>query len=316
MSNSARLQLGFSPLSKTIMLAKMRDVEGGRMRVGNDPGRDVTNEAAQLVWRLVMAEGGEIAWELDDGSHMVLKAEKQGQPVSKIDYQKLREIAEKTKIAGEAPVMPFDQRINALNDFMKHFSPDIALALLDERERNQQYIKRRDQENEEIALTVGKLRVELEEVKQHAEELSETKAVRNQWRPDICPITGRAFFMWIEHPTLGNVPTYGGPLDSYTIPTKDGDGEFSCERYDHDFGGWVESECLGLYLIDDREQCRVYELEERVKELDAREISLPERSSMLHRTDFHDDYQTVMAYKVSEVIDAIRAAGIRIKGGE
>lgn len=35
MSNSARLQLGFSPLSKTIMLAKMRDVEGGRMRVGN-----------------------------------------------------------------------------------------------------------------------------------------------------------------------------------------------------------------------------------------------------------------------------------------
>ncbi|EFC2887476.1 ead/Ea22-like family protein [Escherichia coli] len=71
-------------------------------------------------------------------------------------------MAEKTKIAGEAPVMPFDQRINALNDFMKHFSPDIALALLDERERNQQYIKRRDQENEDIALTVGRLRVELE----------------------------------------------------------------------------------------------------------------------------------------------------------
>ncbi|EEV6601531.1 ead/Ea22-like family protein [Escherichia coli] len=82
--------------------------------------------------------------------------------MSQIDYQKLREIAEKTKIADEAPVMPFDQRINALNDFMKHFSPDIALALLDERERNQQYIKRRDQENEDIALTVGRLRVELE----------------------------------------------------------------------------------------------------------------------------------------------------------
>ncbi|HHM0156660.1 TPA: ead/Ea22-like family protein [Escherichia coli] len=91
--------------------------------------------------------------------------------MSKIDYQKLREIAEKTKIAGEAPVMPFDQRINALNDFMKHFSPDIALALLDERERNQQYIKRRDQENEDIALTVGKLRVELEAEKQRAKDL-------------------------------------------------------------------------------------------------------------------------------------------------
>ncbi|EEY5188370.1 ead/Ea22-like family protein [Escherichia coli] len=209
-----------------------------------------------------------------------------------------------------------DAQAYANAEFIADANPATVLALLDERERNLQYIKSRDQENEDIALTVGKLRVELEEVKQHAEELSETKAVRNQWRPDICPITGRAFFMWIEHPTLGNMPTYGGPLDSYTIPTKDGDGEFSCERYDHDFGGWVESECLGLYLIDDREQCRVYELEERVKELDAREISLPERSSMLHRTDFHDDYQTVMAYKVSEVIAAIRAAGIRIKGGE
>jgi len=77
MSNTAKLQLGFSPLSKTITLAKMRDVEGGRLRVGNDRGRDVTNEAAQMVWQLVMAEGGEIGWELDGGSRMVLKAEKQ-----------------------------------------------------------------------------------------------------------------------------------------------------------------------------------------------------------------------------------------------
>ncbi|HBD5071544.1 TPA: ead/Ea22-like family protein [Escherichia coli] len=247
-----------------------------------------------------------------------------------IDYQALREAAEKATWGDWDSYKPhrgargYEVRLSSQAiaqhvlknnaEFIAAFNPKIALALLDERERNLQYIKSRDQENEDIALTVGKLRVELEEVKQHAEELSETNAVRNQWRPDICPITGRAFFMWIEHPTLGNVPTYGGPLDSYTIPTKDGDGEFSCERYDHDFGGWVESECLGLYLIDDREQCRVYELEERVKELDAREITLPERSSMLHRTDFHDDYQTVMAYKVSEVIDAIRAAGIRIKG--
>ncbi|EIH3525297.1 ead/Ea22-like family protein [Escherichia coli] len=93
--------------------------------------------------------------------------------MSKIDYQKLREIAEKTKIAGEAPVMPFDQRINALNDFMKHFSPETVLALLGERERNQQYIKSRDQENEDIALTVGKLRVELEEAKSKLNEQRE-----------------------------------------------------------------------------------------------------------------------------------------------
>lgn len=76
MTNSARLQLGFSPFSKTIVLAKMRDVDGMRIRVGNDRGRDVTNEAAQLVWQLVMAEGGEIGWGMEDGSRMVLKAEK------------------------------------------------------------------------------------------------------------------------------------------------------------------------------------------------------------------------------------------------
>ncbi|MES3218619.1 hypothetical protein QDQ75_08770 [Klebsiella aerogenes] len=93
-------------------------------------------------------------------------------------------------------------------------------------------------------------------------------SINNQWKPDVCPITGRRFFMWIEHPELGYVPTYGGPYDSYTIPTRDSDGEFSCERYDHDFGGWVDGECVGAYLIDDDEQSRVYELEQRIAELE------------------------------------------------
>ncbi len=46
--------------------------------------------------------------------------------------------------------------------FHELVTPSIVLALLDERERNQQYVKRRDKENEDIALTVGRLRVELE----------------------------------------------------------------------------------------------------------------------------------------------------------
>lgn len=76
MSNTAKLQLGFSPLTKKIHLAKMKDVAPGvRVRVGNDRGRDVTDEAAQLVWQLVIAEGGEVAWQLKDGIRMVLKAE-------------------------------------------------------------------------------------------------------------------------------------------------------------------------------------------------------------------------------------------------
>ncbi|EFM0538751.1 ead/Ea22-like family protein [Escherichia coli] len=154
--------------------------------------------------------------------------------MSKIDYQALREAAEKATWGDWDSYKPhrgargYEVRLSSQAiaqhvlknnaEFIAAFNPKIALALLDERERNQQYIKSRDQENEDIALTVGKLRVELEAANK------------------------------------------------------------------------------------------------RIAELEAREILLPERSSMLHRTDFHDDYQTVMAYKVSEVIAAIRAAGIRIKG--
>lgn len=154
--------------------------------------------------------------------------------MNKIDYQELREAAEKAtwgdwdsykqhrgargyevRLSSQA-IAQHVLKNNA--EFIAAFNPKVALALLDEREKNQQYIKSRDQENEDIALTVGKLRVELEAANK------------------------------------------------------------------------------------------------RIAELEALEVSLPERSSMLHRTDFHEDYQTVMAYKVSEVIAAIRAAGIRIKG--
>lgn len=77
MAGTTRLQLGYSPFSKTISLAKMKDLgEGRRLRVGNDRGRDVTNDAAQMVWQLVMDEGGQISWDLDDGSKMILIAEK------------------------------------------------------------------------------------------------------------------------------------------------------------------------------------------------------------------------------------------------
>ncbi|EET4977799.1 ead/Ea22-like family protein [Escherichia coli] len=73
--------------------------------------------------------------------------------MSKINYQALREAA----VAIETVATP--QKLLA---FRMKATPQVVLALLDEQERNQQYIKQRDQENEEIALTVGKLRVELE----------------------------------------------------------------------------------------------------------------------------------------------------------
>ncbi|EPB3351236.1 ead/Ea22-like family protein [Escherichia coli] len=79
------------------------------------------------------------------------------------------------RIEGAHPESGFDedfqmeQQANA--EFIAAFNPKVALALLDERERNQQYIKSRDQENEDIALTVGRLRVELEAEKQRAKDL-------------------------------------------------------------------------------------------------------------------------------------------------
>ncbi|EFB4532441.1 ead/Ea22-like family protein [Escherichia coli] len=77
-----------------------------------------------------------------------------------IDYQALREAAENAKNLGG--IKNYKRGEQAVAEFKSLITPHIVLALLEERERNQQYIKRRDQENEEIALTVGKLRVELE----------------------------------------------------------------------------------------------------------------------------------------------------------
>ncbi|EFO3877753.1 TPA: ead/Ea22-like family protein [Escherichia coli] len=128
--------------------------------------------------------------------------------MSKIDYQALREKAEKAtkgsyivghtsvnqhgnltgvfvcqKWKGEPGGVIAECHVNCLvetdaqayanAEFIAEANPTTVLALLDERERNQQYIKRRDQENEEIALTVGKLRVELEAAKSKLNEQRE-----------------------------------------------------------------------------------------------------------------------------------------------
>ncbi len=105
--------------------------------------------------------------------------------MSEINYQALREAAERAIQAMERLLMlPADDDllseqklkdygvdIDALNAFKFLTGPETVLALLDERERNQQYIKRRDQENEDIALTVGKLRVALEAAEKRIAEL-------------------------------------------------------------------------------------------------------------------------------------------------
>lgn len=109
--------------------------------------------------------------------------------MSEINYQALREAAEKATWGDWGSYKPhrgargYEVRLSSQAiaqhvlknnaEFIAAFNPKVALALLDERERNQQYIKRRDQENEDIALTVGKLRVELEETKSKLNEQRE-----------------------------------------------------------------------------------------------------------------------------------------------
>lgn len=111
--------------------------------------------------------------------------------MSEINYQALREAAERAIPAMERLLMlPADDDllseqelkdygvdIDALNAFKFLAGPETVLALLDEQERNQQYIKRRDQENEDIALTVGKLRVELEYAENRIAELEAREVV-------------------------------------------------------------------------------------------------------------------------------------------
>ncbi|EFP2811446.1 ead/Ea22-like family protein [Salmonella enterica] len=185
--------------------------------------------------------------------------------------------------------------------------PDV-LALLDENIQ----LQREKDATEAVALALRddmrQAREQLEEAEKQIVELSRAASVNSQWKPDVCPVTGRKFFMWIEHETLGYVPTYGGPFDSYTIPTRDSSGEFSCERYDHDFGGWVGGEFIGLYLIDDDEQCRVCELEERIAELEARTVTPPKNNVANVGDSRWMWYQRDLMW-----IEAIRAAGIKVK---
>ncbi|EJU0240572.1 ead/Ea22-like family protein, partial [Escherichia coli] len=209
--------------------------------------------------------------------------------MSEINYQALREAAERATPAMERLLMlPVDDDllseqelkdygvdIDALNAFKFLTGPETVLALLDERERNLQYIKSRDQENEEIALTEGKLLIE----------------------------NGRLVADTLRHLADNEIDSDYFAITSTNENGTEIDHEMAITDYALQAAGTVDELVAALESA-----------ENRIAELEAREISLPERSSMLHRTDFHDDYQTVMAYKVSEVIAAIRAAGIRIKG--
>lgn len=50
----------------------------------------------------------------------------------------------------------------------------------------------------------------------------------------------------------------------------------------------------------------------RIAELEAREVLLPQRYSMLHRVDFDEPYHTEMVYKQHQVLEALHDAGVNV----
>ncbi|HCO7141819.1 TPA: ead/Ea22-like family protein [Escherichia coli] len=199
----------------------------------------------------------------------------------KIDYQALREKAEKAtcgvwsleygesrfdgddalihrevagyipicRIEGAHPESGFDedfqmeQQANA--EFIAAASPATVLALLDERERNQQYIKSRDQENEEIALTVGKLRVDLEAAEKRIAELesNEVREVGNQ-------------FLVVRHP--GKTPVIKhctGDLEEFLRKLIEQDTLVTIDIITHRYygigGQWVQDAVEYLHMMSD-----------------------------------------------------------------
>ena len=179
--------------------------------------------------------------------------------MSKIDYQVLREAAERAIPAMERLLMlPVDDDllteqelkdygvdIDALNAFKFLTGPETVLALLDERERNQQYIKRRDQENEDIALTVGKLRVELEAAEKRIAELesNEVREVGNQ-------------FLVVRHP--GKTPVIKhctGDLEEFLRKLIEQDPLVTIDIITHRYygigGQWVQDAVEYLHMMSD-----------------------------------------------------------------
>ena len=112
--------------------------------------------------------------------------------MSEINYQALREAAQRYQSVlawyEAVPDSPNAERdcdaaLAAFKREIRHREVDIIAGLLDELDEKQQYIKSRDQENEDIALTVGKLRVELEAAeKRNAKLQSENAYIRNRFK--------------------------------------------------------------------------------------------------------------------------------------
>ncbi|EAQ0555285.1 ead/Ea22-like family protein [Salmonella enterica subsp. enterica serovar Oranienburg] len=159
-----------------------------------------------------------------------------------------------------------------------------AEALLDELDKKQQYIKLRDQENEDIALTVGKLRVELEAAKKRMTEQSAIVAAAEK----LVRCKGR------YHSELN----YRALAKLFGVVTPD------LPPLEHE----------NVHYADAAE-VEITALRQRIQELEARAVNLPKRSvdEVMHLSGFSRDYAEGWCAGNDNAIHEIRTAGIKVK---
>ncbi|EBG8826995.1 ead/Ea22-like family protein [Salmonella enterica] len=172
----------------------------------------------------------------------------------------------------------------------KEFPDEVAiaermLALLDELDKKQQYIKLRDQENEDIALTVGKLRVELEAAKKRMTEQSAIVAAAEK----LVRCKGR------YHSELN----YRALAKLFGVITPD------LPPLVHE----------NVHYADAAE-VEITALRQRIAELEARTVNLSKLSvgEVMHLSGFSRDYAEGWGAGNDNAIHEIRAAGIKVKG--
>ncbi|GEM_PF-1021857 len=102
-----------------------------------------------------------------------------------------------------------------------------------------------------------KIRWGIDQLTRHTQtEQQPIEGIHRNAYPAKCPVTGLPYFMHLEHPELGVIPTFGGPYDSYSIPHAEGSPdepwhqrELVSHRYCHDRGHWVDDEFIPLRII-------------------------------------------------------------------
>ncbi|EEJ1710287.1 ead/Ea22-like family protein [Salmonella enterica subsp. enterica] len=210
-----------------------------------------------------------------------------------------------------------------------------AEALLDELDKKQQYIKLRDQENEDIALTVGKLRVELEHYKSREERV--TKLVLDNsisWDVLYEKLEAAEKRIAEQREYYEGVIADGSKRiaelersETQLINERDDAESALNDAYKAVMGQapeWSNWFSFGNAIDEIELACELWrnqtddviQFRQRIAELEARAVNLPKRSvgEVMHLSGFSRDYAEGWCAGNDNAMHEIRAAGIKVKG--